>query len=469
MRRKQNLPSVEGLEIFDIADGGRGVARWNEMVVFVKDVVPGDIADVQLMKKKKSFAEARLLILVKESADRVTPFCEHFSVCGGCKWQHLDYEKQTFFKQKQVGENLMRIGKVEETALLPILKAPENKYYRNKLEYTFSNKRWLTNEEMGLVSEQKDMCGLGFHIPGLFDKVVDINNCYLQPAPSNDIRLWFKRYAQDNDLSYYNIRAHCGFLRNVIIRNTLFGEWMVIVVVAENEQVILEKMLDGFLLAFPQITSLFYVVNEKFNDTISDLDLICYHGREFIYEEMEDLKFKIGPKSFFQTNTKQAVNLYQITREFAQLTGSELVYDLYTGTGTIANFVARQAKKVVGVEYIPEAIEDAKVNSEINGIENTVFYAGDMAKVFTDEFVNTNGRPDVVITDPPRAGMHPDVVQQILKIAPKRVVYVSCNSATQARDVEMMKEDYRVIKCQPVDMFPHTDHVESVVLMERKL
>lgn len=461
-------PLLENIEIQKIAAEGKSIAYVDEKVLFVPNTVPGDIVDVQVTRKRKSFLEGFVVRMRKESALRTEPFCPHFGICGGCKWQNLPYEQQIGFKQQEIIDNLQRIGKVELQNIYPIIGAAATRYYRNKLEFTFSDKRFLTREEIGQAADITRTPAAGFHVPGLFDKVVDIETCYLQGAPSNEIRNFIKHYAIRNGLAFYNIREQHGFLRTLIIRTASTGEVMVIVAFGEENQTERESLLDTLANEFPQITALMYVINEKQNDSLTDQEIVCYRGRDHIFEEMEGLKFKIGPKSFYQTNSEQAYNLYSKTRELAGLRGDETVYDLYTGTGTIANFVASRAKKVVGIEYVPEAIEDAKVNSELNGITNTLFYAGDMKDVLNTEFITRHGHPDVIITDPPRAGMHPDVVQTILNAAPERIVYVSCNSATQARDLQLMDSTYRVMAVQPVDMFPHTHHVENIVLLHKR-
>lgn len=461
-------PLLENIEIQKIAAEGKSIAYVDEKVLFVPNTVPGDIVDVQVTRKRKSFLEGFVVRTRKESILRTQPFCPHFGICGGCKWQNLPYEKQTEFKQQEIIDNLKRIGKVELQNIHPIIGSAHTQYYRNKLEFTFSDKRFLTREEIGQATDITRTPAAGFHVPGLFDKVVDIETCYLQGSPSNEIRNFIKQYAIERDLTFYNIREQHGFLRTLIIRTASTGEVMVILAFGEEDQTERKNLLDALINEFPQITSLMYVINEKQNDSLTDQEIICYKGRDHIFEEMEGLKFKIGPKSFYQTNSEQAYNLYSKTRELAGLNGSETVYDLYTGTGTIANFIARQAQKVIGIEYVPEAIEDAKVNSELNGIANTLFYAGDMKDVLNSDFIARHGRPDVIITDPPRAGMHPDVVQTILNAAPERIVYVSCNSATQARDLQLMDTAYKVMAVQPVDMFPHTHHVENIVLLHKR-
>lgn len=470
-RKKKELPLIEEVTITDIAAEGKALARVDNMVIFVPYVVPGDVVDLQLKKKKNSYAEAVAVKFHKYSEKRAEAFCKHYGVCGGCKWQILPYEEQIRYKQKQVTDTLERIGKVPLPETSPIIGSQNIMRYRNKLEYTFSDKKWLTEQEIKEDVAYDRYGAAGFHIPGSFDKVLDIEECWLQDNISNEIRNTAKQYAIEHGLPFYNIRGQKGMMRNIIIRTSSTGELMTIVVcrIEDAEQ---QKQLEGLMqhLAdrFPQITSLIYVVNNKCNDTINDLDTVTFKGQDHIYEQMEDLKFKIGPKSFYQTNSAQAYELYKVARNFAGLTGGELVYDLYTGTGTIANFVAKQAKQVIGIEYVPEAIEDAKVNSQLNGIDNTLFYAGDMKDILTQDFINKHGRPDVIITDPPRAGMHPDVVDTILFAEPQRIVYVSCNPATQARDLAALDVKYKVTKVQPVDMFPHTHHVENVVLLEKK-
>ena len=462
---------MEKVTITDVAAEGKALAKVNDLVVFVPYVVPGDVVDLQVKRKKNKYAEAVAVNFHEYSPQRAVPFCQHYGVCGGCKWQCLSYEDQIKYKQKQVTDNLTRIGKVELPEISPILGSEKTQFYRNKLEFTFSDKRWLTEEEVKAEVKYDQMNAVGFHIPGAFDKVLAIEKCWLQDDISNQIRNTIRDYAYEHGLAFYNIRNHEGLLRNLMIRTSSTGELMVLLQV----RVSADKDLDNTkaLLAhvsekFPQITSLLYVVNNKCNDTINDLDVEVFKGNDHIFEEMEGLRFKVGPKSFYQTNSEQAYNLYKVTRDFAGLTGDELVYDLYTGTGTIANFVSRKAKKVVGIEYVPEAIEDAKVNSSINGITNTLFYAGDMKDMLTQDFINEHGRPDVIITDPPRAGMHNDVIDVILFAEPKRIVYVSCNPATQARDLQLLDAKYKVMAVQPVDMFPHTHHVENVVLLEKR-
>ena len=462
---------MEKVTITDVAAEGKALAKVNDMVVFVPYVVPGDVVDLQVKRKKNKYAEAVAVNFHEYSAQRAMPFCQHYGVCGGCKWQCLSYEDQIKYKQKQVTDNLTRIGKVELPEISPILGSEKTQFYRNKLEFTFSDKRWLTEEEVKAEVKYDQMNAVGFHIPGAFDKVLAIEKCWLQDDISNQIRNTIRDYAYEHGLAFYNIRNHEGLLRNLMIRTSSTGELMVLLQVrvsADKDLDDTKSLLAHVAEQFPQITSLLYVVNNKCNDTINDLDVEVFKGNDHIFEEMEGLRFKVGPKSFYQTNSEQAYNLYKVTRDFAGLTGDELVYDLYTGTGTIANFVSRKAKKVVGIEYVPEAIEDAKVNSEINGITNTLFYAGDMKDMLTQDFINEHGRPDVIITDPPRAGMHNDVIDVILFAEPKRIVYVSCNPATQARDLQLLDAKYKVMAVQPVDMFPHTHHVENVVLLEKR-
>lgn len=470
-RKKKELPLLEKVTITDVAAEGKAVAKVNELVIFVPYVVPGDVVDLQVKRKKNHYAEAVAVKFHEKSPLRTEPFCSHFGVCGGCKWQCLSYEEQLKYKQKQVFDNLTRIGKVELPEFRPILGSEKTRFYRNKLEFTFSNKRWLTEEEVKQDVKYDQMNGVGFHIPGAFDKVLAIDKCWLQDDISNQIRNAVRDYAYAHNFPFFDLRTQEGLLRNIMIRTSSTGELMVVLqckVTDDEGRRKMEEILQFMADSFPQITSLMYVINNKCNDTIGDLDVEVFKGNDHIFEEMEGLRFKVGPKSFYQTNSEQAYNLYKVAREFAGLTGNELVYDLYTGTGTIANFVARQARKVVGIEYVPEAIEDAKVNSALNGIDNTLFYAGDMKDILTNDFIAEHGRPDVIITDPPRAGMHNDVIDVILAAEPKRIVYVSCNPATQARDLQLLDGKYKVTAVQPVDMFPHTHHVENVVQLERR-
>ncbi len=470
-RKKKELPLLEKVTITDVAAEGKAVAKVNELVIFVPYVVPGDVVDLQVKRKKNHYAEAVAVKFHEKSPLRTEPFCSHFRVCGGCKWQCLSYEEQLKYKQKQVFDNLTRIGKVELPEFRPILGSEKTRFYRNKLEFTFSNKRWLTEEEVKQDVKYDQMNAVGFHIPGAFDKVLAIDKCWLQDDISNQIRNAVRDYAYAHNFPFFDLRTQEGLLRNIMIRTSSTGELMVVLqckVTDDEGRRKMEEILQFMADSFPQITSLMYVINNKCNDTIGDLDVEVFKGNDHIFEEMEGLRFKVGPKSFYQTNSEQAYNLYKVAREFAGLTGNELVYDLYTGTGTIANFVARQARKVVGIEYVPEAIEDAKVNSALNGIDNTLFYAGDMKDILTNDFIAEHGRPDVIITDPPRAGMHNDVIDVILAAEPKRIVYVSCNPATQARDLQLLDGKYKVTAVQPVDMFPHTHHVENVVQLERR-
>ena len=470
-RKKKELPLLEKVTITDVAAEGKAVAKVNELVIFVPYVVPGDVVDLQVKRKKNHYAEAVAVKFHEKSPLRTEPFCSHFGVCGGCKWQCLSYEEQLKYKQKQVFDNLTRIGKVELPEFRPILGSEKTRFYRNKLEFTFSNKRWLTEEEVKQDVKYDQMNAVGFHIPGAFDKVLAIDKCWLQDDISNQIRNAVRDYAYAHKFPFFDLRTQEGLLRNIMIRTSSTGELMVVLqckVTDDEGRRKMEEILQFMADSFPQITSLMYVINNKCNDTIGDLDVEVFKGNDHIFEEMEGLRFKVGPKSFYQTNSEQAYNLYKVAREFAGLTGNELVYDLYTGTGTIANFVARQARKVVGIEYVPEAIEDAKVNSALNGIDNTLFYAGDMKDILTNDFIAEHGRPDVIITDPPRAGMHNDVIDVILAAEPKCIVYVSCNPATQARDLQLLDGKYKVTAVQPVDMFPHTHHVENVVQLERR-
>lgn len=467
-RKRKELPVVENVEITGVAAEGKSIARVDDMVVFIPYGAPGDVVNIKLDKKKRSYAEAHIVDMVKPSPDRVTPACEHFGVCGGCKWQHIPYESQLRYKRDQVVDALTRIAKVEIPEVNPTLGSKETFCYRNKLEYTFSCKCWITFEDLRSGREIADRNALGFHIPGAFDKVLDIKKCWLQDDLSNRIRLFVRQYALAKGYEFYDIKAQQGLMRTLMVRIASTGEVMLIVVFARPEQEKIDDLMGAIAAEFPEITSLLYVVNQKVNDTIADQEVITYRGRDYINEEMEGLQFRIGPKSFYQTNSLQAYELYKVARRMACLKPDDLVYDLYTGTGTIANFVARQVKKVVGIEYVPEAIADAKLNSEVNGIDNTIFFAGDMKSVLTDGFIAEHGRPDVMIIDPPRAGMHEDVVNVILNARPERIVYVSCNPATQARDLALMDSLYRVEEVQPVDMFPHTHHVENVVRMTRR-
>lgn len=459
---------LSNIQVIDIAEEGKGVGKSDDLVIFIDKAVPGDVVDVELLRRKKKFYEGKIQNIVKPSEHRTDPFCEHFGVCGGCKWQHLNYDAQLLFKQKSVVDALQRLAKVDTSGIEPILGSKETSYYRNKLEYTFSDKRWLTDGDMR-SDEEMEMNALGYHIPGRFDKILDIQHCYLQADPSNDIRNKVREYALANKISFYNLKNHEGSLRNLIIRTSSTGELMVIVVFAYVEEEQIEGMMKFISNEFKSLKSLLYIINQKKNDTIFDQDIHVFEGADHIFENMNGLKFKIGPKSFYQTNSDQAFELYKITKDFAGFKGDELVYDLYTGAGTIANFIAGAVRSVVGIEYVPTAIEDAKINSEINSIKNTSFFAGDMKDILNAEFINTHGKPDVVITDPPRAGMHADVVKRLLEMEAEKIVYVSCNAATQARDIALMKDKYEVSRIRPVDMFPHTQHVENVVLLTLNL
>ncbi len=468
MGRKKELPLLEKVRITEIGSEGNALARVDNQVVFVPMLIPGDIVDIQVRKKRKKYLEGSVVRFHEYSSDRIKPVCKHFGVCGGCKWQHLPYNLQLRFKEKQVRDNLTRIGKVDLPDISPIIGSTEIYKYRNKLEYTFSDKRWLTIEEVNSDNNFEKEDALGFHIPGLFDKVLDIRECHLQPEPSNAIRDAIRHYAHKKCLPFFNLRQQSGFLRNLIIRNTDSGKVMVIVVFFLDEKERREGLLNFLASEFPQITSLMYIINSKRNDSLTDQVPVLYKGDDHLIENMEELKFRIGPVSFYQTNTLQALKLYRVARDFADLTGKEIVYDLYTGTGTIANFVASSAFKVVGIEYVEEAVRDAMINSEMNKIKNSVFFAGDIKDILSENFIVVNGHPDVVITDPPRAGMHEDVVKAILSAAPSKIVYISCNPSTQARDILLLSAKYFVGRVQPVDMFPHTHHVENVVLLNRK-
>ena len=467
-RKQKQLPIFYEVTITDVAAEGKAIAKVDDMVIFTQYAVPGDVVDLQIFKKKKNYMEGRVIKFHSYSEKRCEAVCEHYGTCGGCKWQILPYDEQIRYKQKQVVDNLTRLGHIELPEVTPILGSEKTYFYRNKLEYTFSNRKWLTREDMQKEHRPEELNGVGFHIPGMFDKVLDINKCWLQDDISNQIRNEIRSYAQEKGLTFFDLRNQEGFLRTLMIRTTSTGELMVVMVFFYEDEPARVALLQHLADKFPQITSLLYVINSKCNDTITDQEIHCFKGAEAIYEEMEGLRFKIGPKSFYQTNSEQAYELYKVARNFAELTGDELVYDLYTGTGTIANFVSRKARQVIGIEYVPEAIEDAKVNSAINGIDNTLFFAGDMKDILTDRFIEEYGRPDVIITDPPRAGMHEDVINVILNAAPRRIVYVSCNPATQARDLQLLDVKYKVTAVQPVDMFPHTHHVENVVRLELK-
>lgn len=467
MGRKFKDKVVRNVILTDIAAEGKCVAKANDKVYFVEGGVPGDVVDIIVEKDKKTYAEARVYKMITPSDDRETAFCSHFGTCGGCKWQNLSYAKQLELKAKQVKDAFERIGKIKEGNWHPILPSALTQYYRNKLEYTFSDQRWL--EEVDMDEDNRlSLNGLGFHIPRRFDKILDVVHCYLQPEPSNIIRLWTRQYAEKEGLTFFNLRHQTGLLRNLVIRNTSINELMVLVIFAEDDQPAIDKMLTHMIDVFPEITSLQYIINQKKNDAFQDLEAHCFAGRPFVVETMEDLKFRVGPTSFYQTNALQALALYQLVAKLAQVTATDLVYDLYTGTGTIAQFLARKARHVVGIEYVEASVNDAKANAKLNELVNTSFFSGDMAKVLSPEFIAANGRPDVLITDPPRAGMHPEVVAQILEMAPQRIVYVSCNPATQARDLALMSEQYEAMEIHPVDMFPHTHHVENVALLHRK-
>ena len=466
-RKRRDLPLIENLEITTLAAEGKAMGKYNDIVVFVPMTVPGDVVDVQIRNKRRRYMEGTVVRYVRKSELRVEPFCEHFGVCGGCKWQNLPYAEQLRFKQEQVHDQLTRIGRLQLPEIMPIIGSARTKDYRNKLEFTFAPQRWMTYEEIASGATIEAEEALGFHIPGKFDKVLDISECRLQPSPSNEIRNEVKRFCRENGYAFYNIREHSGLMRNLVIRTASTGEVMVTVVFAEEDTERIARLLDHLAATFPNITSLMYMVNDKLNDSTNDIDAHLWSGRDHIFEEMEGLRFKVGAKSFYQTNSEQAYELYKVVRNFAELSGGENVYDLYTGTGTIANFVARGCRHVTGIEYVPEAIEDARNNSALNGIGNTSFYAGDMKDVLNDAFIAEHGAPDVVILDPPRAGVHEDVLQTILNAAPKRIVYVSCNPATQARDLALLSQSYRVVAVQPVDMFPHTHHVENVAALER--
>lgn len=470
-RKRKPLPILTDILITDVAAEGKAIAKVDNLVIFVPYVVPGDVVDLQIKRKKHSYAEAEAIAIKKYSELRAKPFCKHFGVCGGCKWQCLPYEEQLRFKQKQVADNLTRIGKIELPEMMPILGSKHVARYRNKLEFGFSNKKWLTSEQVASGVQFDCMDAVGFHIPGAFDKILDIEECHLMDDINNRLRNGIRAYALAHGLTFFDLRQQTGLLRNMMLRTSATGEIMLLMqfcMRGADDEAQAKALLEHLHATFPEVTSLLYVNNTKCNDTIGDLDVQTFAGTPFIYETMEGLRFKVGPKSFYQTNTEQAYELYKVARNFAALTGNELVYDLYTGTGTIANFVARQARQVVGIEYVPEAIEDAKVNAALNGLDNTLFYAGDMKDILTTGFIERHGKPDVIITDPPRAGMHADVVNAILFAAPRRIVYVSCNPATQARDLALFDTDYRVTKVQPVDMFPQTHHVENVVCLERR-
>lgn len=467
MSRKMKNKVLPTIRIERIAAEGKCVAYYEGKVVFVSNVAPGDLVDIRVTKGRSSFMEGEAIVFHEYSNDRVKPFCSHFGTCGGCKWQHINYELQKTYKRQQVIDQFTRIGKVDIPEVLPIIGSEKTQYYRNKLDFTFSNNRWLTKEEIN--SEKTfERNALGFHIPKMFDKIVDIDHCYLQGNASNDIRNSLRTFALQEGLTFFDLRNQVGLLRNLIIRSSSTGEIMVIVQFGENDPDGIQKVMEFLKTEFPSIDSLLYIINLKKNETFHDQEVITYHGRDFIEEEMEGLRFQVGPKSFYQTNSTQAYELYKVAREFASLNGDEVVYDLYTGTGTIANFVAKEAKQVIGIEYVEAAIADAKINSEINGLKNTLFYAGDMKDILNEEFLSQHPMPDVVITDPPRAGMHEDVVKMLLRLEAPTIVYVSCNPATQARDIALLSEKYQIDKIQPVDMFPQTYHVENVVKLTLK-
>ena len=465
-RRIKQRITFENVTVIDLAAEGKAIAKVDDLVIFFTGAIPGDVVDLLRLRKKKNYAEAKVLRIVKESSESHPPFCRHFGICGGCCNQRVPYEKQLEYKRKQVCEQLRRLGGFDEPTVNPVVPASKTTLYRNKLEFTFSNKRWLTDEEIG-KDGTLDTNGVGFHVPGRFDKVLDIGECRLQPEPSNGIRSAVRKFALQNGYEFFDIRNRTGFLRTLVVRTSSTGQTMAIQVFFYEDEPRRVALLEMLKQSFPEITSLYYVINGKGNDNISDLNTIRYHGTPYIEEKMGDLVFRVGPKSFYQTNSEQARKLYDVVRKYVCLTGEETVYDLYTGTGTIANFIAGEAKKVVGVEYVPEAVADAKINSEINGIDNTVFFAGDMKDILTDEFFAANGRPDTVILDPPRAGVHPSAIKALLDTRPKRIVYVSCNPATQARDMAMLASEYKFVESTPVDMFPHTHHIENVALLER--
>ncbi len=467
MSKKKNK-IVEDLEITDIAAEGVAVGRKDNFVIFVKGVVPGDIVNVVITRTRKAYSEAKLLEIVKPSADRVAPVCKHFETCGGCKWQMLPYEKQLYYKQKQVADQISRIGGIKDVPVNGILGADNTNFYRNKLEFTFADRRWFDADDMPVDKFSRDAEGLGFHVQGMFDRVVDVEKCWLQRDPSNEIRNAVREYTRREGYDYYNCHTHEGLMRNLMVRTTTAGESMVVVVFAKDNRPLINSLMEFIDTKFPELTSLQYVINDKLNDTIYDLDVVCWKGRDYIFENLDGLKFKINAKSFFQTNTEQTLKLYRTAVQYADVKPDEIVYDLYTGTGTIANFVAGYCRKVVGIESVPEAIADAKINAETNGITNASFFVGDMKDILTEKFMDENGRPDTVILDPPRAGVHENVINVLKKVSPCKIVYVSCNPATQARDVQMLSDLYRVVKIQPVDMFPQTHHVENIVLMEKK-
>jgi 23S rRNA (uracil1939-C5)-methyltransferase len=468
VRKKKSLPLLRNMEITGIAAEGKAIAKYEDKVIFVPFVAPGDTVDIQITKNRRNYMEGRAVTLHVPSGHRTEPFCEHFGTCGGCKWQHLSYEYQLEFKQQQVIDHFTRIGKLEFPGPEPILPSGKTRFYRNKLEFTFTNRRWLTKEEVASENRITESRAAGFHIPGRFDKVLDINRCYLQEEPSNSIRLAIRDYAIENDLEFFDLVHQKGFLRTLIIRTSTTGELMVIMVFFHGDKHEREKLLEFIGNSFPGITSLMYVINPKANDSIADLEVIPFGGRDYILEVMEGLRFRIGPKSFYQTNSLQSCELYKVVRDFASPRQDETIYDLYTGAGTIAAFISRQCKKVCGLEYVHEAVNDARFNAGLNNIGNAVFFAGDIKDILTPSFTNKNGTPHTIITDPPRTGMHPDVVERIVEISPEKIVYVSCNSATQARDIQLMDAKYRIERLRAVDMFPHTEHVENVALLLKR-
>lgn len=466
--KKKELPLIRDIRITDAGAEGKALGHWEDKVVFLRNAVPGDVVDIQLTRQKKNYCEGRLVNISSYSPHREEPFCRHFGICGGCRWQNMKYEQQLHFKQKMVEDQLRRIGKLEIEDWQPILGSPLIRHYRNKMEYSFSNVRYLTREDEGTPEVEKNMNALGFHVAPTFFRVLDLRECFLPPPLSDQIRLEVRKYALENRLEYYDLREHRGYLRNMFVRSTSQGDWMLIMVFAGDDKGSREALLQHMVSKFPELTSVMYVINNKKNDIISDLPVHLFHGKDHMMESLDGIRFRIGPVSFFQTNGQQVLNLYRLVAEWAGIQPHETVYDLYTGTGTIANYIAGKARAVIGIEYVESAVEDARLNSELNGITNTHFFAGDMHRILTPEFIAQQGRPDLIITDPPRAGMHEKVVEQILDCAPQRIVYVSCNSATQARDAALMKDAYRIVRVRAVDMFPHTQHVESVMLLIRK-
>lgn len=473
MKKNKQIEIIEDVAITDAGSEGMSIAKPYNKVIFIPFGAPGDIVDLQVFKKKKNCFEGKIIHIKQTSDKRIEPVCQHFGLCGGCKWQHLDYQWQLYYKQKQVKDNLDRIAKVAYPEILPIAGSEKQYFYRNKLEYSFSNRKWLTDHAPAGTYDEEDVKGFGYHLPGLFDRVIDIENCYLQQEPSNDIRLFIKDFTLEYKLSYHDVRAHVGLMRNVVIRCNSKGEFMVIIVIHEENDCVRNKLIPALTKRFPQIISIILIINSKFNDMISDLPFECVKGESYLIETMkaprdgfEDLKFKIGPLSFFQTNVYQGEKLYKTAFDLAHVKGDELMYDLYTGTGTIALYFSRFVKEVVGIEYLEEAITDAKINKEFNNIDNAKFYSGDMVKVFTDEFIETNGHPDLIVTDPPRSGMHKKVIEQLLKIKAPKIIYISCNPATQARDLQLLDILYEIKAVQPVDMFPQTQHVENIVLLK---